>query len=110
MFLKNELVPDVELTDLAGQRHRLWDYRQKTHLLLVLGDNAARADAALGARRKTMEWLGVRVLAAATPPPGFESGAFAIDRYGRFIEAFALDDDLAERVEKEFLYYDARHC
>jgi hypothetical protein len=110
MFLKNELLPDIEIVDLTGKGQRLWDFRQKTHLLLIFGEGAARVDAALAAKRKLWDWLGVRIIACAQPAPGFENGAYAVDRYGRFIEWFALDDELADRAEKEFLYYDARHC
>lgn len=107
---KNELVPDIEITDLAGKKYRLWDLRQKSHLLLLFGDGAAAADAALAAKKKLIDWLGVRVIACGAPPAGFEAGASAVDRYGRFITLFPFDGELVDRVEKEFVYYEARHC
>ena len=110
MYLKNELLPDIEITDLSGQKHRLWDYRQKTHLVLLVGDGASRAEAAFTARKKVMDWLGVRVIACGAPPAGLENGATAIDRYGRYLDSFPLDEELPDRVEKEFLYHEARHC
>lgn len=110
MLKKNDLLPDIEIDDLSGRKHRLWDYRQKTHLLLLFGEGASRVEAALAEKKKLMEWLGVRVIAFGAAPDGFEAGAFAVDRYGRFIDRFPFGDDLADRVEKEFLYYEARHC
>ena len=110
MFLKNELLPNIEMVDRAGAVHRLWDYRQKTHLLLLFGNRASAGEAAMEAKKKTLDWLGVRVIACPLPPADLEPLAYAVDRYGRFIDAYPIDQDLAERVEKDFLYYEARHC
>jgi hypothetical protein len=110
MHLKNELLPDIEITDVDGQKHRLWDYRQKTHLVLLFGDGAAASAAGLTAKRKVLDWLGIRVIACGPPPAGFEVGATGVDRYGRFLDHWPFGDDLIDRIEKEFLYYEARHC
>lgn len=110
MLQKNELVPDIEISDLSGQKFRLWDFRQKTHLLLLFGEGAAAAEAALAQKKKLMDWLGLRVIASGPPPDGFPSGATAVDRYGRLIASYPFDEALADRVEKELVYYEARHC
>jgi hypothetical protein len=110
MLQKNELVPDIEIEDLTGKKYRLWDFRQKTHVLVLFGDGAAAAEIAFAEKKKTMEWLGLRVIACGAPPAGFEPGATAIDRYGRVIGAWPFDVTLADRVEKELVYYEARHC
>ena len=107
---KNALVPDIEVRALDGQRVRLWDFRQKTHLLLLVGANAATAMAALDARKKIMDWLNLRAIACAEFPDGFTEGAHLIDRYGRYVTVFPLDETLSDRVEKELVYYEARHC
>ena len=110
MYRKNELLPDIELTDLTGQKHRLWDLRQKTHLVLLFGESASRGQTLLAGRKKLMDWLGVRVIACGAPSAGLTEGAVAVDRYGRYLETFAIDDQLPERLEKEFVYHEARHC
>lgn len=110
MYTKNELLPDVTVVDLSSQTHRLWDYRQKTHLLILCGEGAARADAELSAKRRLMDWLGVKVISCGNSAAGLPTGAHAIDRYGRFLGSFEFSPELADQVEKEFLYYEARHC
>lgn len=110
MIQKNQLVPDIAITDLAGQIHRLWEFRQKTHLLILFGEGADRAGDALAEKKKIMDWLGLRVIACGAPPDGFSAGAVAIDRFGRLMETYPLTDDLADRVEKDLIYYEARHC
>ena len=110
MLLKNALIPDIEIVDLAGQSVRLWEFRQKTHVLLLAGDGAAAAADALAKKKKLMDWLGLRVIACAVAPAGFETGAHAIDRYGRYISFFPMNENLSDQVEKELVYYEARHC
>ncbi|MBV9080632.1 MAG: hypothetical protein JO102_05895 [Elusimicrobia bacterium] len=106
---KGKLFPDIEVEAQDGQRHRLWDFRQKTHLLLVCG-SAGEALASLERNKKALDWLSVRVIATPTVPPGLAARAYGIDRYGELLESYELDGSLAERVEKDFTYYESCHC
>jgi len=110
MIQNNKLVPDVEITDLSGQKLRLWDFRQKTHLLVLFGAGAAEAKTKLDDKKKIMDWLGLRVIASGAPPEGFPTGALAIDKFGQVINTYPFTDDLADVVEKELIYYEAKHC
>lgn len=115
MLESGKLVPDEHVTDLDGQTHRLWDYRQKGHLLLVYEPGAdldrLRGWAAEAEKyRKTWDWLGVRSLVLKAAPADWTAGAYAIDRFGRFLVRLPLDAALWQKAETEFLYYEARHC
>jgi hypothetical protein len=107
---KNALVPDVSIVTLNGETLRLWDLRQKSHLLLLAGDEASDMAIVLAGKKKLVDWLNLRVIACPAPPPGFEAGAHLIDRFGRYISYFSIDASLPGRVEKELIYYEARHC
>lgn len=107
---KNALIPDIHVTALSGERFHLWDFRQKVHLLLLVGDAAGGAAATLAEKQKIIDWLNLKVIACAPPPPDFGPGAHLIDRYGRYITLFPIDATLGDRVEKELVYYEARHC
>ncbi len=110
MIEKNKLVPDIEITDLSGEKFRLWDFRQKTHLLVLFGAGAAEAKAKLDEKKKIMDWLGLRIIAGGAPPAEFPAGAAAIDKFGRLIATYPLTDDLGDIVEKDLIYYEAKHC
>ena len=108
-------IPDWEVKDSEGTMHRLWDYRQKSHLLLINEPDSdpqtrQRWLSAIEADRKQWDWLNVRVLVVAGPPQGLPPGAHAIDRYGLFINTFPSAHWQFDDLEREFLYYEARHC
>ena len=112
MIEKGRLVPNVDVVALDGSRKKLWDFRQQCHLLLLVGDRpAVEAQAArLAERQKTLAWLSLQVLPTASAPEGFPPGAHAIDRYGELIESYPFSEDLPDRIEKDFIYYEACHC
>jgi hypothetical protein len=115
MFEKGKLIPNIEVMDQRGVRHALWDYRQKTHVALIVDASLSadgRAALATGAaeRQKTWEWLGVRVLVAGSAPDGVADGVYAIDRYGELWDILPLGDGLWERLEKSYMYYEACNC
>jgi hypothetical protein len=115
MLQKGQLLPDITLSDDTGQSHRLWDYRQKTHLALLLVPDASADELrahkeAIASRRKTWDWLHLKILVVTQPVDGFFAGIQAIDRYGKFIASFPASVEAWADVEKEFIYYEARHC
>lgn len=113
MLNKGKLIPDIQVTGTDGQSIRLWDYRQKGHLLLVLVRDAARREkwaADVKAHQKLWDWLSIRPMMIQAAPEGWTEAAYGIDRFGHFLEKFSLDDSLWECVEREFLYHEARHC
>lgn len=112
MIEKGKLIPDAAITTLDGKTGRLWDFRQKCHLLLLVGDRetVSRLDARLAERQKTLVWLGVQVVAPAHPLPDYPAGAYAIDRFGELLEIYPLTDSLPDDIERDFLNYEACHC
>jgi hypothetical protein len=106
-----KLVPNIPLTLPDGSRRSLWDFRQKSHVLVLVGAAAAVRDAAqrLAERKKTLVWLNLEVVPTAQAD-GLPAGAHAVDRYGDLVGSYVLDDTLADRVEKDFIYYEACHC
>jgi hypothetical protein len=112
MFEKGKLTPDMEILDAAGDTHRLWDFRNRTHVVVVADKDKSAVDRqlALAAEmRKTWDWLGVRFFSAAQPSP-IDPGLYAVDRFGMFIVCLPFTADVWEKLEKEFIYHDAKHC
>lgn len=108
-------MPDVALTDGKGLSCQLWDFRNRSHVgmvVLPLAEGASLAAwlALSTEHQKTWEWLGVKFFGAAPSPLSLEPGVYAIDRYGGFIGHVPFGPELWERIEKEFLYYEAKHC
>lgn len=114
MLETGKLVPNANLTLIDGSTRALWDFRQKSHILVLVGDEAGvrgmAARLADPARRKALVWLNVEVVATARAPEPFSAGAYAIDRFGELLGTYPLDDSLPDRIEKDFLYYEACHC
>jgi len=46
MLEKGKLVPDVEFTTFDGARRKIWEWRQKSHVLLLIGAPEAVSAAA----------------------------------------------------------------
>jgi hypothetical protein len=112
---RGKRVPDWTVKDHEGKKHVLWDYRQKSHLALVYDpgsgkDTVRRWLAAIEADRKQWDWLNVKVLILKEAPKGLPPGVHAIDRYGLYVSAFPLDRWNFDDLEREFIYYEARHC
>jgi hypothetical protein len=108
-------IPNWVIKDHAGQKHTLWDYRQKSHVVLLYSpesrpETVERWLSAIQADRKQWEWLNVKFLVVSEGPKGLVPGAYAIDRYGIFINRYAAANWGFDDLEKEFLYYEARHC
>ncbi len=112
MLEKGKLVPNVDITGFDGSTKKLWDFRQKCHVLVLVGDavRVKAVEAKLATLQKTLTWLGLEVVATATAPEGFSEGAFAVDRFGELMEIYPLDESIADRLEKDFTYYEACHC
>src|SRR4051812_30264169 len=92
---RGKLIPNWSVKDLDGEKHVLWDYRQKSHLVLIYDpkrekETVERWKQAIAADRKQWDWLNVRVLLIADAPKDLEAGIYAIDRYGLFINSFPL--------------------
>ncbi len=108
-------IPNWIVKDSAGEKHVLWDYRQKTHVALVYdpdstADIRKRWIAAVDADRKQWDWLNVKVIVVASAPEEMTPGVYAIDRYGIFLSQFPASRWSFDDLEREFLYYEAKHC
>jgi hypothetical protein len=112
---KKQLLPDIAVTDVAGQIHQLWNFRQRTHLTLIYDPSAAPdARSALSravlSRQKMWDWLKVKVLVLSEMPAEFPAGVYLIDRYGYLVAYLAdLSNPWAE-IEKEYIYMEAGQC
>jgi hypothetical protein len=115
LLQRGKRIPEWEIQDSEGQKHTLSDYRQKSHLIL-LHDPDANAErirqwkAAIEADRKQWDWLNVKILIIQKAPQGMEPGAYTIDRYGIFLNAYPVSSWNFSDLEREFLYYEAYHC
>ena len=112
MLEKGKLVPDAEITGIDGTRKHLWDFRQACHLLFLVGepDTVALLSVKLAERQKTLTWLGIQVFATSQTLADYPPAGYAIDRYGELIEIYALDESLPDKIERDFLNYEACHC
>lgn len=108
-------IPDWKVQDSTGRSHKLWDYRQKSHLVLLY-DPEAKADtwkrweSAIHTDRKQWDWLNAKVLILKKGPKDMVPGIYLVDRYGMFMSHFPLDRWNFDDLEREFIYYEARHC
>ena len=112
---RGKRVPNWVVKDHAGQKHALWDYRQKSHVALIHAPEADRQTikrwlTAIEADRKQWDWLNVKILIAAEVPRGLAPGAYVIDRFGIFLNTFPSNHWNFDDLEREFLYYEAYHC
>ena len=110
-----KLIPNWSIKDRDGEKHTLWDYRQKSHLVLIYDPKREKETVehwkqAIAADRKQWDWLNVKVLLVADAPQELAPGIYTIDRYGLFISSFPLSNWNFDDLEKEFLYYEACHC
>ncbi len=115
MLEKGKLVPNWTLVDETGKSHRLWDFRQKTNLILLVDPNASDKSracwrAVISQEQKQWVWLQAEVLIITQAPPEMASGVYLIDRYGQFMTQFPIDQWTPEVVQREFVYHEARHC
>jgi len=115
MLEKGKRIPNWTVKDNEGESRVLWDYRQKSHLVLIY-DPEADADkrrhwrAAIHVDRKQWDWLNAALLLVKAAPEEMTPGIYLIDRYGFFLNYFPLDRWNFDDLEREFLYYEARHC
>jgi hypothetical protein len=114
-----QLVPDINVEDMNGEQHRLWDYRQKSHVILFRGPMAKSGPLKIwkeeaAQRRERLEWLHVILLAAVEEKETTEATIDLIDRYGRLHKTLSVGSQTPaqafDEIEKEYIYYEARHC
>ena len=112
---RGKRIPDWTLQDVEGIQHTLWDYRQKSHVVLIYDpdrktDQVQHWKAAIEADRKQWDWLNVKILLVDQPPKGMEPGIYAIDRYGIFMNRYPTTQWNFDMLERDYLYYEAYHC
>ncbi len=100
---------------MDGLTHDLWDYRQKSHVLLLYDPQASaetlsRWQAAVQADQKQWDWLNAKVLIISKAPKEVSPGAYVVDRYGMFWNYFSPDHWTFDDLERDLVYYEARHC
>jgi hypothetical protein len=115
MLEKGKLVPNWTVTDEEGRPHGLWDYRQKSHVILLYdpqADAAARAGwhQEIKTNNKQWDWLKVIFVMVAQAPETLPPGVYVIDRYGRLWNFYPPKEWTFEGLEKDLVYYEARHC
>jgi len=115
MLELRQLVPNWTVEDLSGRAYQLWDFRQKSHLVLIYIPEAAPPTQDHWARailldRKQWDWLNVTMLLLRRGPEEMKPGVYLIDRYGLLLSFLAPDGWTFDAIEREFLYYEARHC
>jgi hypothetical protein len=115
MIEKGKRAPNWKLKDIEGQSHELWDYRQKSHVLILYEPEASKPtiqhwQAAIQADQKQWDWLNTRLIIATSVPKDVVPGAYVIDRYGMFWNYFSPGHWTFDDLEKDLIYYEARHC
>jgi len=108
-------MPDWIVHASDGTVRRLWDYRQRSHLVLLNDPKAEASERrrwseAIASDRKRWDWLQVSFLVADRVPQAEAPGAYLIDRYGRLLAHYAPGQWTFDDIEREFLYHEARHC
>jgi hypothetical protein len=115
MLVKGKLVPNWATADLNGVPHSLWDFRQKSHVILFFLPSSTVPEregwrASIEKNKKRWEWLNATFLILREPRPDFPAGVYVIDRYGRLWNFYSSEAwDLAV-LENDLVYYEARHC
>lgn len=112
---KGKRIPNWSVQDREKEDHTLWDYRQKTHVVLVYEPEAdaqthERWTSAIRADRKQWEWLNVYFLFAKKGPSEMAPGTYLIDRFGMLQNYYAPGTWTFETLERDWIYYEARHC
>jgi len=115
MLDKGKRVPNWRVKDLEGTTHELSDYRQKSHLLLLYDPQAAfetvtRWQQAIQADKRQWDWLQTKIIIIDKAPEELAPGAYIIDRYGMFWNYFSPGHWTFDDLEKDLVYYEARHC
>ena len=114
-LIERKLVPDWTLEDFDGQKYKLWDFRQKSHLILVVDpiSNAAdrlRRQNELSKEKQKWDWLRAKVIFVKDPPGEMTAGVYFIDRWGIFFSKLPLENWSLNLLEREITYYEAKHC
>ena len=115
MLEKGKRIPNWSLKDVEGNSHNLWDYRQKSHLLLLYDpeasqDTLGRWQKAIQADQKQWDWLNTKVIIVDKAPKDVAPGVYVIDRYGMFSNYFSTGNWSFDDLERDLVYYEARHC
>jgi hypothetical protein len=115
MLEKGKRIPNWEIEDVAGKSLDLWSYRQKSHLLLLYEPEASREtvhhwEKAIQADQHQWNWLDAKVIIVKKAPKEMVAGAYVIDRYGMFWNYFSPGHWTFDDLEKDLVYYEARHC
>jgi hypothetical protein len=115
MLEKGKRIPNWQVKDLEGNAHELWDYRQKAHLLLLYDPEAkpetrVRWQKAIVADRTQWDWLNTKVIVVDRAPQDMVPGVYVVDRYGIFWNYFSPGHWTFDDLEKDLVYYEARHC
>jgi len=115
MIEKGERAPNWLLKDSEGQTHVLSEFRQKSHVLIVYDPEVPAAtirhwQAAIQADQKQWEWLNTRVLIVRQAPKEVVPGVYIVDRFGLFWNYFSPGHWTFDDLERDLIYYEARHC
>jgi len=107
--------PNWTFEDLDGKSYSLWDFRQKSHVVIVYDPNLSRKDrerwqTEITAHAEKWEWLRVKFIFAAKGPADVPPNVLFVDRWGTLYQRFALDAWSFAQLENEVVYYEARHC
>ena len=70
----------------------------------AIGRPPIRAD------QKQWEWLNTRVIIVKQAPKEVVPGAYVVDRYSMFWNYFSPGHWTFDDLEKDLVYYEARHC
>jgi hypothetical protein len=62
------------------------------------------------ADQKQWDWLNTKVLIIQKAPKDVVPGAYVVDRYGMFWNYFSPGHWTFDDLEKDLVYYEARHC
>lgn len=115
MIEYGHLFPDQSVQGSDGLAHPLWDWRQKSHVVLTVDPQSdAKGREALikevKATAKTWDWLRVVFLWQTVSSEHTPPGVYLIDRYGRFRKMFPLKGWTLDDIEKEWIYHEAKFC
>ena len=112
--LTNALMPNLSAQDRLGRAVRLWDYRQKSHVALLLAPEAEAGiwrswDELIAQNGKIWTWLGIEFL-RGSQVPGLAEGLYLMDRYGQLIQFLPPGQWTADQIEQTYLYHEAARC
>ncbi len=115
MLEKGKRIPNWPLIDIEGTSFELWNFRQKNHVILLYDpktapETIAQWKQAILADQKQWDWLNAKVLVVKKAPQEMAPGAYVIDRYGMFWNYFSPGHWTFDDLEKDLMYYEARHC